>query len=452
MATADSLTIKYDGDVTTISLLQAKKSKCGDTLAAQRWYWGNATREMIDIVMHQKPEGSFCIRDCSDGRDFTMTLKVREENRYIRIHCINGKCGFNTESLEFNKVVDLVDDHQDCALTEYNPDLNVPLSKPICRVVSLGIMDPTLPVDETYTRLYFALKCHIEGVQADFSRIALAYNHFTWRKKTMENYIRKLQKKYRYIDNLEEKFTKYVKEMEIARPAVANWVRDRYLETMDRCEEDDIRYLQPYLKATADQVASFLGLYMEQTETMERDVLHAMDVVREWIAIGLDQGIKFRAMAQMCIDTAALVQREDVTLSHLLLDTPLYWDAMAWLSVNKSKEVADKQIYTLMAKNDPNIPKDGIFLIRPSGSDAKLFVLSISCGGKVHHCYIEYRTKAKYGEVKVGFAFKDTDTYVASLTDFVRFYSRVPLKDHNPLLTCTLAYPVFTGYNALRYV
>ena len=78
------------------------------------------------------------VRDASTEGDFTLTLKVRGTDRLIKILCANGKCGFNIESMDFDSILHLVDAHRECPLTEYNPDLNVPLTFPLGRLISLG--------------------------------------------------------------------------------------------------------------------------------------------------------------------------------------------------------------------------------------------------------------------------------------------------------------------------
>lgn len=151
----DQLTIVIDKKEYTINLKAASTSPCGYALAFQRWYWGNASRDMVSqamkvsswesrvslfikILIQGQPDGTFMIRDASTDGDFTLTLKVRGTDRLIKIICADGKCGFNAESLEFDTVLHLIDGHRECSLSEYNPDLNVPLTSPLGRLVSLG--------------------------------------------------------------------------------------------------------------------------------------------------------------------------------------------------------------------------------------------------------------------------------------------------------------------------
>uniref|UniRef100_A0A914QCU8 SH2 domain-containing protein n=1 Tax=Panagrolaimus davidi TaxID=227884 RepID=A0A914QCU8_9BILA len=83
----DYITILIDKKEYTVNLKQGNISSCGYGLAFQRWYWGNATRDMVAAAMIGQPDGTFVIRDASTEGDFTLTLKVRGTDRLIKVIC-----------------------------------------------------------------------------------------------------------------------------------------------------------------------------------------------------------------------------------------------------------------------------------------------------------------------------------------------------------------------------
>lgn len=236
-----------------VNLKAADENSCGCLLSQQRWYWGNASREMVEIAMKvcftkvlvsymnfkfkDKPDGTFVVRDASTEGDFTLTLKVRRTDRLIKILCKDGRCGFNYESLDFERVIDLLDSHREYSLVDYNPDLNIPLLYPLGRVVVLGKRSSRAEPDESYKRIYMALRCHMEGIIADYERTASLFDHLFWRKITVKDGIDSRKQKMETTDQLAWLVTKRLQHMTEKKPKVAAWVRDNFVKTMKRFEK-----------------------------------------------------------------------------------------------------------------------------------------------------------------------------------------------------------------------
>jgi phosphoinositide-3-kinase regulatory subunit len=449
----DYITILIDKKEHTVNLKQGNISSCGYGLAFQRWYWGNATRDMVAAAMIGQPDGTFVIRDASTEGDFTLTLKVRGTDRLIKVICVNGKCGFNVESLEYDSVLHLMDAHRECPLTEYNPDLNVPLTFPLGRLISLGKRSSKLLIDDTYKRMYFALRCHMEGLQADYERIASQFDNLFWRKITLEQSIDARINKIYTCEEVCELIAKNLQIMASKEQKCAAWARDAYKRTMKRLNKHIKRYtaVKPLFDIDRGIFQTYLDLVDDALEAMENEVLHAYEVAQDWKQIIADHGgMDPDEIEDIADDVGYLVSIEPIKMSDTLLEINLKWDPTCWMSIDSNKDHATARIMAIAEKMPDN--SDGIFLIRPSASQDGFFVLSISMGGRVHNCLIEYRAQPPPGEYEAGFAFLDTANYFPTLVDFVKFYSKYTLKEHNETLDTVLKYPAFPGLNATDYV
>ena len=171
----------------------------------------------------------------------------------------------------------------------------------------------------------------------------------------------------------------------------------------------------------------------------------------DWKQIIADQGVGEEAVENIAYDVKYLVSLEPVQMSELMLSIELKWDPTCWISVDPNKEHAAARIMAIVEKLGDS--SNGVFLIRPSASRDKCFVLSISMDKKVHNCLIHYQDEPRPGEDEAaGFAFMDTPNYFPTLVDFVRFYSTYPLKEHNEFLDTTLRYPAFPGHDVTNFI
>uniref|UniRef100_A0A1I7XD32 SH2 domain-containing protein n=1 Tax=Heterorhabditis bacteriophora TaxID=37862 RepID=A0A1I7XD32_HETBA len=76
---------------------------------------------------------------------------------------------------------------------------------------------------------------------------------------------------------------------------------------------------------------------------------------------------------------------------------------------------------------------DGVFLIRPSASQANKLVLSVLNGERVSHCLIEQNEQ--------GWGFENGGLYFVTIGDFVRYYAHASLEEHNKDIKTALSMP-----------
>lgn len=65
----------------------------------------------------------------------------------------------------------------------------------------------------------------------------------------------------------------------------------------------------------------------------------------------------------------------------------------------------------------------------------------ISMNEVIYNCLIEYQPPKSEGEV-CGYAFLNTNLFYTTLSDFIRYYSLVTLREHNENLDTVLRIPV----------
>lgn len=120
----------------------------------------------------------------------------------------------------------------------------------------------------------------------------------------------------------------------------------------------------------------------------------------------------------------------------------MLWDPNEWLIADCNKENAVKLINTAVANIRLDESSDGIFLIRPSQSQSDYYALTITKNTVVHSCLIEYRQPHKTDYC--GYAFLNTNMFFSTLIDFVRYYTKHSLIEHNTQLDTCLRQPALT--------
>uniref|UniRef100_A0A915DNG7 SH2 domain-containing protein n=1 Tax=Ditylenchus dipsaci TaxID=166011 RepID=A0A915DNG7_9BILA len=388
-----------------------------------KWYWGKVDKEAVSAAMENQPDGTFCVRDASSPGDYTLTLKVGGCNKLIKIIVSNGNCGFTPDTLEFSSILQLVEYYKKHSLKDFNEKLDTcllyPLSNPACRPSLTESPRSIRHIQDSPKDVLPVVKCSLlkSSASEEFSGYEqqLLKTNLELQQSRMEDISKAKQLMSIALKNLEKTTSKIDEELEDLKPRLISLHRKR-----DDCKET---------------LLSKHKMSYSQIEKLLQDVSFLLDC-------------------------------EPPNLTTYLLSVPMVWDPHRWMTIQSKKEAANRLILSALAHLKVE-ERNGVFLIRPSHSRAGCFALSISMDAQVHSCLIEYREPRSSisGIDFCGFAFLNTNIYFvcpkylqskiesrqtqgriepmffSTLVDFVRYYSKVSLKEHNNQLDTCLSIP-----------